>query len=52
MPGYSVEQTLSEIQKMIDGARAKGFAPEDPNLSISSTARNCGKKNTTNRLGG
>lgn len=30
LPGYSVKQTLSEIQKMIDGARAKGFAPEEP----------------------
>ena len=24
-PGYSIEQTQSDVQKMIDGARAKGF---------------------------
>ena len=30
LSGYTVEETVSEIQKMIDSARAKGFAPEAP----------------------
>ena len=28
LPGYTPEQTYREVQKMIDGARAKGFAPQ------------------------
>lgn len=28
LPGYSVDQTRAEVQKAIDGARSKGWAPE------------------------
>lgn len=28
LPSYTVDQTKSEIQRMIDGARAKGFGPK------------------------
>lgn len=28
LPGYTPEKTCREVQKMIDGARAKGFAPQ------------------------
>ena len=28
LPGHTPEQTYREVQKMIDGARAKGFAPQ------------------------
>ena len=32
LPGYTVEQTAAEVQKMIDGARSKGF-DKQPNSS-------------------
>ena len=36
LPGYAVEQTYVEMQKMIDGARSKGFDSSNEGANISS----------------
>ena len=34
LPGHTPEKTRHEVQKMIDGARAKGFAPQTDEVNV------------------
>ena len=45
LPGYTIEQTAVEVQKMIDGARSKGFDQNALKTTVSETLGLTLKKN-------